>query len=269
MTPPTASNIDTPEVMLGENDVRSIVRLLGEVVGAEGGHAGMKRFLMNGLVRLIDADAWLWTLGCEVQPGEQPIYLSMLHGGFSEERYSLLLQAAAHPDMAQLSASMILESLTKRAQVTRRLQQLVDENELAVTGVGDRLHAADIGPLILGLRPIGDRSMSAMGIYRRLDQPKFTEREARIAHIVLSEVAWLHEEGWPAHRSSTLPFLPPRLRLVLNLLLDGRSRKDIALTLGLSENTVAGYQKEVYSYFRVGTHVALMRHFQLGDGGDR
>lgn len=255
--------------MLAESDVRSIVRLLGEVAASDGSHAATKQHLMDGLVRIIDADAWIWMLGCEVQPGEQPIYLSMSHGGFSEERYGQLLQAAAHPDMAWLSETMIRDMLTKGAHVTRRREQLANEEEFTLAGVSDRLRAANIGPFILALRPIGERSVSTMGIYRRLDQPAFTDRETRIAHIILSEVPWLHEEGWPADRGATVPFLPPRLRLVLNLLLDGRNRKDIATSLDLSEFTVAGYQKDVYTHFGVSTQVGLMRRFQLGDGGDR
>jgi hypothetical protein len=260
---------ESGDAVLAESDVRAIVRLLAEVAAADCSHAAMKQLLMDGLAKLIDADAWIWMLGCEVQPGEQPIYLSMAHGGFSEERYGQLLQAAAHPDMAWLSETMIRDMLTKGAHVTRRREQLATEDIFTRTGVSDRLRAANIGPLILALRPIGERSVSTMGIYRRMDQPAFTDRETKIAHVVLSEVPWLHEEGWPKDRGDTVPFLPPRLRLVLNLLLDGRSRKEIASALELSENTVAGYQRDVYGHFGVGTQVALMRRFQLGDGGDR
>jgi DNA-binding NarL/FixJ family response regulator len=111
--------------------------------------------------------------------------------------------------------------------------------------------------------------VSSLGFYRRQHEPAFTERESRIAHIVLSEVPWLHEEGWPEDRAVSVPQLPPRSRLVLNLLLDGRNRKEIAASLSLSEHTIAGYQKSIYSHFGVGSHAALMRRFQLGDGGDR
>ena len=269
MTLPIEAGVENSGDVLAVDDVRSLVRLLGEVAASNCSHSAMKHLLMDGLAKFINADAWIWMLGCEVQPGEQPIYLSMAHGGFSDDRYGQLLQAAAHPDMAWLSETMIRDMLTKGAHVTRRREQLAKEEEFAMTGVNERLRAADIGPFILALRPIGGRSISTMGIYRRLDQPVFTERETRLAHIVLSEVPWLHEEGWPEDRGATVPFLPPRLRLVLNLLLDGRNRKDIAASLELSEHTVAGYQKEIYAHFDVSTHVALMRRFQLGDGGDR
>ena len=108
-----------------------------------------------------------------------------------------------------------------------------------------------------------------MGLYRRMDQPAFTERETKIAHIVLSEVPWLHEEGWPEDRGAALPGLSPRRLLVLNLLLEGRARKDIATSLSLTENTVATYQKAIYRHFAVKSQAALMHRFRHGDGGDR
>ena len=254
---------------LPETDVRDMVRLVGEVVASRKDHASMKRLLMDGLCRMIEADAWIWMLGRQVQPGEQPIYLSMAHGGFSGERYGRLLEAAAHPDMARLSEAMIRDMLTKGSHVTRRRQQLADEAEFINTGVSERLCAADIGPFILALRPIADRSVSTMGLYRSMDRPAFTERDTKIAHIVLSEVPWLHEEGWPEDRGATVPGLTPRLLLVLNLLLDGRSRKAIAAALALTENTVATYQKAIYRHFEVNSQAALMHRFRQGDGGDR
>lgn len=43
---------------LPESVVRALVRLLGETAALNTGHAGKKRFLMNGLCKMIDADAW-------------------------------------------------------------------------------------------------------------------------------------------------------------------------------------------------------------------
>ncbi len=52
-----------------ESDARTMVRLLGETAALDGGHAEKKRFLMRGLCNLIRADAWVWTLGCDIRPG--------------------------------------------------------------------------------------------------------------------------------------------------------------------------------------------------------
>lgn len=258
-----------PEASLAESDVRAMVRLVGEVVSSRQDHAEMKRRLLGGLCTLVNADAWVWCLGCEMEAGKMPVYLSMAHGGFDEERYAGMLRAAAHPDLAWISETMIRDMREKNTQVTRLREQLAARDELAVAGIATHMKEADIGPFLIVMRPIDDRSVSTLGIYRRATEPAFTERECRIAHIVLSEVPWLHEQGWPEDRGATVPNLSPRRQLVLNLLLEGRSRKEIATTLSLSENTVATYQKDIYGHFGVNSHATLMHRFRHGDGGDR
>jgi DNA-binding CsgD family transcriptional regulator len=258
----------SPGPVLEEADVRAIVRLLGGLYTAKGNHTAMKRKLMDGLCEMIRADAWAWSLGQELHPGTQPIYVSMFHGGFDEARYNHLLCSVSDPDMARISEKLLTEMQEKKGHVTRVHQQFTDEKEFRESGIYPHLCKADIGPFLVSLRPIDERSVSTIVLYRRLKDVDFTEREARIAHIILTEVSWLHEQGWPEDRGVTVPRLSPRERLILNMLLDGRARKEIADCLGLSENTVSGYQKSIYRHFKVNSHATLMRRFQLGDGGD-
>ncbi|WP_127090485.1 LuxR C-terminal-related transcriptional regulator [Aquabacter cavernae] len=254
---------------LAEADVRDIVKLLGDVIVARSDFSTAKRHLVEGICHLVQADAWTWSLGCVAEPGEQPIYLGMAHGGFDDARYQQLVLAASHPDMAWTSRKLLDEMRQRAAHVTRARQQIVDEATFSTSGVNAYLCNADIGPFIFSLRPIDTRAVSTICIYRRKDQPDFSDREARIAHILLSELPWLHEQGWPTDRGVTVPRLSPRLRLVLNLLLDGRTRKEMAKSLALSEYTIAQYQRAVYGHFGVNSHTALLRRFQMGDGGDR
>lgn len=229
----------------------------------------MKRLLMEGLCALVQADSWAWSLGCGLEAGQHPTYLSMTHGGFDGDRYAKLLCGIGHPDMARISESVIGDMQRKRSHITRLNQQVAGEEDFRASGIYPHLCAADIGPFLISLRPIDEGSVSTIAVYRRLNQPNYTERESRIAHILLSEVPWLHEQGWPEDRGTTVPRLFPRERVILNMLLDGRGRKEIAGDLKLSENTVAGYQKSIYRHFQVNSHAALMRRFQLGDGGNR
>lgn len=193
----------------------------------------------------------------------------MAHGGIDEARYARLLLAAGHPDMAWASEALLGEMRRRAGHVTRMRQQIVAEADFAASALNSYLCDADIGPFIFSLRPIDDRAVSTISLYRRRDDPPFSERECRMVHILLSELPWLHEQGWPTDRGATVPRLSPRLRLVLNLLLDGRTRKEMATSLSLSEYTIAQYQKAVYSHFGVSSHTTLLKRFQMGDGGDR
>ena len=51
-------------------------------------------------------------------------------------------------------------------------------------------------------------------------------------------------------------------------MIEGWSRKQVAHQLGLAENTVHGYVKEIYRHYGVHSHAELVKRFSKGDGGD-
>lgn len=63
--------------------------------------------------------------------------------------------------------------------------------------------------------------------------------------------------------------LQPRHRTILKLLCKGSSRKAIAADLGVSENTVHGYVKDIFRHFHVNSQSQLIAHFTKGDDGDK
>ncbi len=253
---------------LTEKDVRVLVRLLGEVAASPGDHAAKKRQLMDGLCKLIKADAWIWALGSAMTPGEQPTYSTLVHGGIDDDRLVKLLKAVEHPDMAEMAEPFFRELFSKRPHITRTRQQIVPLGVIESRPVWKLWEAADIGPIIMSYRLIDQGAMSCIALYRRHQAPLFGEREAKIAHIVLSEVAWLHLQGWADDRGATVPQLPPRQKIVLNLLVEGMSRKEIASRLGISAHTANDHVKAIYRHFGVNSQAQLARRFFQGNGGD-
>lgn len=241
-----------------------MVRLLGEVAALDGEHVEKKRYLMGGLCELIGAEAWGWTLSCTVEPGAPQTYVGVLHGGFTDERMARFLLAVEHPQMGPPVARFNERLAKSRGLVAMQRTEIDPENLAASPELEVLWRAADIGPLIMAGWCIDGRSASCLGIYRPLDAPDFSEREMKIAHIVLSEVPWLHLSGWPEDLGALVPKLAPRLRTVLNLLLDGRSRQEIADAIELSPHTVAGYVKEIYRHFSVSSQPELMRKYMHG-----
>jgi len=246
---------------LSEDDVRQMVRLLGETAALQGGHTEKKRYLMNGLCKLINVDAWIWSLGCQIKPGEPQVFVGFLHGGFTDERFSHFLSAVEHPDMARV-ASKFAEQLQDRKKLTTMRRHEIDPSQLAESSDAGLLwQKADIGSLMLSGFPLDETSISCVGLYRRLKDAPLDDRAKTIAHIILDEVPWLHLSGWPEDRGATVPQLYPRQRIVLNLLLDGLGRKQIADRMKITENTVSGYIKDIYRHFKVSSHVELMKKF--------
>ncbi|GAA5484524.1 hypothetical protein Hsar01_03768 [Haloferula sargassicola] len=240
-----------------------MVRLLANTVAIPGGHEEKKRFLMAGICDLVRADSWVWTLGCGFREGGGQTCVNFLHHGFDDDRFARYLEgledreasAVAWPFYEALMAGEENRLLT----MTRRE---IDPDDRSSAGrVGELWQRADIGPIVLSGRVLDEQSLSLIAVYRRVGDAPFELREKTIAHIMLSEVRWLHEIGWPVDRGAEVPHLAPRQRMVLNLLLDGMDRKRIAAHLDLSLNTVHGYIRDLYRTLGVNSHAVLMKRF--------
>ena len=117
------------------------------------------------------------------------------------------------------------------------------------------------GPAVLSFRPIQDGLTSVLALYRKPGREPFSKAEADLTHITLSEIPWLHEQGWPGNVSQKVPQLSRQLRLTLNLLLEGLSRDEIATNMSLSRHTVGDYLKALYQYFQVSSQTELIAKF--------
>jgi DNA-binding CsgD family transcriptional regulator len=263
MTEPTSSD----DILLDENDVRELVRLLGQVIAAKGDQTAKRNLVMEGLCRLLDADAWAWSL-VHMELGSAPRQVVFLHDGIPDERLPHYLSAIEHEDLQWILNRLVVDAVTRRQPVTRRDRQLFSdwpEDSIAFRTWVDK---ANLRSLILMAWPIVTGGFSGIGIYRNADRPAFGARETRIAHIVLSEIPWLHEEGWGEERGDSLVNLSKRPREILSLLVQGRARNQIADDLGLSIHTVHGYVRDIYRHFGVNSHLELINRFTRGDGGD-
>jgi DNA-binding CsgD family transcriptional regulator len=254
---------------LDERDVRGMVGLVGEVAALPDGHAAKKRFLMEGLCDLIGADAWFWALSCQRDPTKPQVYVSVMHGGFSELSFVKLLEAIEHPEMIAIASKFFTTVEKEKAHLTRLRFQITDPAQFDRSEAKLAWKAANIGPTIMSLRPLDEQSSSTLAFYRRYGREEFSPRDSRIVHIVTTEVPWLHEQGWPEDRGINAPKLSKRQRLTLNLLIEGQNRKQIASNMNISVNTVQGYIKDVYRHFDVNSQAELMKRFILGNGRDQ
>lgn len=276
LKPPTMSHSRLPATdfvggdSLPEGDVRMIVRLMGDTVAVKGGHGERKRFLMGGLCRLIGANAWVWGMACNWQDRHHCSWTALTHDGFSDVGFSAYFKASQHPISDAIINPFFDQVRSANTHLTRRLDQIDPEDMFHTRNVAPLWHSANVGAMLFSVLPFGSNSASGIVICRRPGLPPFDVRETRIAHIILSEVSWLHTDGWPEESStSRVRFLTRREQAVLNLLLEGCSRKEIASHLTLSAHTVAQYQKSIYRQLAVRSHPELICRFFNGDGGDR
>ncbi len=246
---------------VSEADARAMVRLLGDVASHGREHSRMKRVLMEGLSGLINADAWVWTLGCQTVLEKGQVLAGFMHGGFDEARFASFVAAVENPQLAQVTATFYGKLLRDQKQTTM-LRQEIDPDGLAYGGgMKEEWEEIDIGPILISAYPLDQQSYSAVAFYRRLKAPLFCDRDKQLLHIMMQEVPWLHMTGWPEDRGAQVPTLYPQQRIILNLLLDGSSRKEITRHMKLSEHTVSGYVKDVFRHFGVNSQASLMKKF--------
>lgn len=253
------------EPLIPEADARAMIRLLAEVASTPGEHEEKKRILMEGLCDLVGGDFWIWGLAADYDPEIGPVYTAMTTGGFSEEQVPKLLVALDNEKLEDSIRPLGREIVSRRQQVTRLAEQYDTRQAFLDPEITSNWRDADIGPPLVCYRPVSNNSLSGIGIYRRWNSPPFSKREARIADIVMSEVAWLHEQGWPWESALQVPQLSRRRRLALNLLLEGLSRKDIAREMQVSQHTVNEYIKHIYRFYGVHSHAELLNRFRIGD----
>ena len=135
--------------------------------------------------------------------------------------------------------------------MTRLRQQIDAEGNFPKSAVYELWRKADLTPLILSFRPMSDGQISGVALFRRFDRKLFSERESKIVHILLFEVPWLHDEAWPDQKREKTYELSPRLNTALNMMLQGMGGKQISEKMEISENTLAGYDKDLYQRFGV------------------
>lgn len=262
-------SMNLQESPVTEGDFRAAVRILADVATMEGTLDQKRVRVMSDSAALIGADYWAWAFAPLMEAGRQPVHLFQSFGGFDDEGISRLIMAIEHPDSGAMTDSLARAMIGSGGQVTRLRQDIIPDERFFNSPAHPLWQAANIGPIIISMRPSPGRGTSVAAFYRSKSAPQFSPREARIAHIVLTEVGWLHDAGAPSSAAYEIPKLSPRCRLILNQLVTGRSRKEIAADLGLSPHTVNDYVKQIFRHFGVHSQAQLISRLRHGDGHDR
>ncbi len=254
---------------LAEDDVRQVVRLLADVAILHGNLMDKKRALMAGLERMLDADGWLWTVTRVDAESRTPISVGLMHDGLSAEQLAGWLEAS-QTSCPPPEDGPFFEISRAGEHFTRRRQQVVsDEEWYAHPAVKRHRLRHGLDHFVYSVYPLDEpETFSGVGLFRRCGRPPFSSRDTRLAHIVTSEVEWLHYADLPGERGRQVPQLTPRQRVVLMMLVDAHSKDEIAQLLHISPHTVKDHIKAIYKLFGVSSQLELIRRFHVGDRGD-
>jgi DNA-binding CsgD family transcriptional regulator len=143
--------------------------------------------------------------------------------------------------------------------LTRSREQLVDDREWHSSFEFNELHRAlRFGDAMWSARWEEGRRIFGFGMMRPPAEEPFGARQRRLVHLFHDEL-WRYL-GTALVRRPNEPFarLPPRLREVLDCLLEGDGEKQVAARLGLSRHTVHEYVGQLYRRFGVCSRPELL-----------
>ena len=250
---------------LAEDDIAAMIRLLAELAADPSDLPAKKRRLMGGLAEEIQADGWLWTATRVRLAEDQPISMGVLYDGLTEHQFTGWVEASQVAKPPPPEDGPLTDLFVRGEHFTRTRQQLVDDYTwYSHPSVQQYRLQRGIDHFLYSIYPVSDELCSAIGFFRATGREAFSERDRRICHLLSANVTWMHLASFPDHGGSSVPDLTPRQRIVLVHLLDGKTKREIAVVLHLSEPTVGEHIGKIYRHFGVGSQVELMRFFQAG-----
>jgi len=243
-------------------DVRTIVDLLGRVAVLDADIHGKRRFLMNGLARMLRADIWMWLL-VNVEGSDQNLmaFMALSDGWENESSLLKFSEGTVSPAVAFLNDRL---SVAPGHRTQRRSDVVPDKLWFSSELVRKYWEPSGCGEFINSKYPLGNGILSSVTLIRKPGRPNFTRREVCIFHLVTEEIDWLHRQGSNAPAGSRVGRLSTRQRQVLLQLLAGDSTKQIARKLCLSNYTINDHIKTIYARFGVSGRGELLSQFLAG-----
>jgi DNA-binding CsgD family transcriptional regulator len=242
-------------------DVKALLQVVGDACHTEGSMRVRKRVLMQGIADLTDSDCWLWVVFPPTQPGEKPTAVDSLSGGFGDEQFARFLQAVEHPQMGRLNAPFIESVIHSEGQVTALRQDIDKDGIFPTLEVYELWREANVAPLVLSARVLDSGFISNSCFYRHFDRELYTKREERLIQALFDSLEWFH--SFESEEKLVIGNkLTPRMRTILNLMIEGASRKEIAANLNISVNTVSSYVRDIYRTYEVHSQTELLKHFR-------
>ncbi len=264
--------IDRPrgqDLPIPQEDVEKIVTLLGDIAGMTCDLQSRKYALMEKMSEMLEADGWLWSSTQVIEEQDRPYSVGVIYGGLSESEFAGWVEASQMASQQPPEDVPLSHLFQKGDHFTRTRQQVVpDDAWYNHPTVQQYRLDRGIDHFLYSIYPLGQTHCSAIGFFRRVGNPSFTDLQRRICHIVFSNVKWMHEMSFPDHKGDNCKRLTPRLRTVLLYLLNGKQKNDIASQLHISPQTAKTHIRNIYKHFSVNSQIELINRFKVGNGGD-
>jgi len=237
------------------SDFKSVLRFVAETAELWYDPGLQRRYTLESLCKILGAKAAvLFVYGDCLAGGATPCS-SILQVGLNdaqERRIKDYLQSGtpadpALPKLMDLIAQVVVQRRRELVSDAKWYESDYYKMFRATLSLDDTLYSKINVP----------GKMLSIAMLREAGEPAFEERERHMMDLAISQMAWpFQPEDAPV--DPRLAALQPRLRKVMQHLLQGDSEKQVAAKLGLSKHTVHEYVKMLYQQLGVNSRGELL-----------
>lgn len=252
---------------LALSDVEQIIRLIDQTTDPTKNLLlpDRRRLLIEGLVRLVDADAWIWSITAmnHDKPGDVMTTCAMDGGWKSPEEQARAYEILSSPDFNTRGLQSLYRAIVDGTRLTATNGEIFPpEEEEALSTLWK---TTGFEHFLLAVHPLSGNFASNVGIHRRQGKPKFSERDRAIVDMSFHAIDWLHHYGVNEEARQPVVQLSPRERQALILFLSGCTNGEIARRMKITSHTVKDYVRRVHKRFGVSSRAELQAYFFLGN----
>jgi len=240
---------------VGITEVQAMLRLVAETAELWYDPIVQRRYTLESLCKLLPAKVGICFTFGDVLMGGDGACGPLVQVGMEESQERVVktyLQSGepadpALPKLAEITAPVV---------VARRSELVNDKLWYASPYYRELREPLALDDTIYAKITVPGKVIS-LALLRAIGDEPFTERQSQLVDLCLSQMSWPFQ---PEDKSvdPRLASLQPRLRKVMQHLLDGDGEKQVAAKLGLSRHTVHEYVKMIYQQLGVSSRSELL-----------
>jgi DNA-binding CsgD family transcriptional regulator len=240
---------------VGITEVQAMLRLVSETAELWYDPLLQRRYTIESLCRLLPAKVGVCFTYGDILMGGETACGAFIQSGLDEvqeTRVKQYLETGNPPDpalpkLAEIAAAVVV---ARRSELLDDAAWYSSEHYKSVRkplGLDDTIYARISVP----------GKVIALSVFRAEGDVPFTERQSQLIDLCLSQMSWPFQPD-DKQTDPRLAALQPRLRKVMQHLLDGDGEKQVAAKLNLSKHTVHEYVKMLYQQLGVSSRSELL-----------
>jgi DNA-binding CsgD family transcriptional regulator len=254
------------------DDLSAVIRLVREVCDRWDDPPAWREHLLHGACRLLDGNVGMMVADAAspdarfVRPS--PVALVGVPAPMLPLARSAVLRFESQPfdDTSRgllPGLSTLYQTMVRQGWVTAARRELSDDTSYhAASFYRDFQRHIDCDDFVVSIRIVDlPRRPEAITIDRPHGAPRFGPRETALLKLLHDEIAPLVGVRLATEAHLSRDGLSRRLNETLSLLLEGKSEKEAARSLGLAPRTVHEYVTALYAHFNVCSRAELLAYF--------